>query len=120
MFATGSLGMVETPASNSSQYCVSFAASQSLSSGTTLYLCDGNGDVIMYFMVPMDCQSVIISCPEFENGRSYSIYGGDSLLTSFTISSTITVIGSEAPVRDPGGMPGGNRPGPDTPGFGGR
>lgn len=120
VFATGSLGMVETPASNSSQYCVSFAASQSLSSGTTLYLCDGNGDVIMYFMVPRDCQSVIISCPEFENGSTYSIYGGDSLLTSFTISSTITVIGSEAPVRDPGGMPGGNRPGPDTPGFGGR
>lgn len=81
---------------------------------------DGNGDVIMYFTVPRDCQSVIISCPEFENGSTYSIYGGDSLLTSFTISSTITVIGSESPIRDPGGMPGGNRPGPDTPGFGGR
>ena len=40
VFAAGSLGMVETPASNSSQYCVSFARNTSISAGTTLYLCD--------------------------------------------------------------------------------
>lgn len=33
VFAAGSLGMVETPASNSSQYCVSFARNTSISAG---------------------------------------------------------------------------------------
>ena len=124
VFAAGSLGMVETPATNSAQYCVSFARSQSISAGTTLYLCDADGNIIMYFTAPRSCQSVILSCPEFVSGESYSIYGGDSLLSSFTISSTITTVGSASSIGNPGGMPSGgdhfgNIPG-NTPGFGRR
>ena len=117
VFAVGALGMVETPATNSAQCCVSFATSQSIASGTTLYLCDSDGNIIIYFVTPRSCQSVILSCPELESGKTYSIYGGDSLLTSFTVSSTITTIGSSS-IGNPGGMPNGNQPGSNTPGFG--
>ena len=120
VFAAGSLGMVETPASNSSQYCVSFARNTSISAGTTLYLCDSEGNCIMYFTAPRNCQSLILSCPQFENGKAYSIYGGDSELAAFTISSVITTVGSSSSISNPGGAPGGNQQGINIPGFGGR
>lgn len=120
VFAVGALGMVETPASNSAQCCVSFATSQSIASGTTLYLCDSDGNIIMYFTTPRSCQSVILSCPELQVGKTFSIYGGDTLLTSFTVSSTLTTIGSYSSAANPGGIPGGTQPGTSTPGFGRR
>ncbi len=119
VFAVGALGMVETPATNSAQCCVSFATSQSIASGTTLYLCDSDGNIIMYFVTPRSCQSVILSCPELESGKTYSIYAGDSLLTSFTVSSTITTIGSSS-IGNTGGAPNGSQPGSNIPGFGRR
>lgn len=119
VFAVGALGMVETPASNSAQCSVSFARSSSISAGTTLYLCDSDGNIIMYFVTPRSCQSVILSCPELEVGKSYSIYGGDSLLSTFTVTSTITSVGSTSSITNPGGTPGGMSPGFNTPGFNG-
>lgn len=120
LFAVGQLGMVETPASNSVQYCVSFARSSSIAADTTLYLTDSDGDIIMYFTTPRSCQSVILSCPEFQRGSQYSIYAGDTALSTFTISSTITTVGSSSSINDPGGSPGGNTPGSGSHGFGGR
>ncbi len=117
VFAVGALGMVETPATNSEQYCVSFAKNSSISAGTTLYLCDESGNIIMYFTTQRSCQSIIISCPEFEKGKTYSLYGGDTLLASFTITSTITTISSSSSISNPGGSPNGNTPGLTTPGF---
>ncbi len=108
VFAVGALGMVETPSTSSAQYCVSFSLkSQSITKDTTLYLCDSDGNVIMYFVTPRNCQSVIISCPELKKGESYSIYGGDSLLTTFTVNSTITTVGSSNTISNPSGTPGG-------------
>lgn len=120
LFAVGQLGMVETPASNSAQYCVSFARSSSIAADTTLYLTDSDGEIIMYFTTPRSCQSVILSCPEFQRGSQYSIYAGDSALSTFTISSTITTVGSSSSINNPGGSPGGNTPGSGSHGFGGR
>lgn len=120
LFAVGQLGMVETPASNSVQYCVSFARSSSIAADTTLYLTDSDGEIIMYFTTPRSCQSVILSCPEFQRGSQYSIYAGDTALSTFTISSTITTVGSSSSINDPGGSPGGNTPGSGSHGFGGR
>lgn len=107
VFAVGALGMVETPSTSSAQYCVSFAKSQSIDANTTLYLCDSYGNVIMYFKTPRSCQSVIISCPELQKGETYMIYGGDSLLATFTVSSKITSVGSSGSISNPSGTPGG-------------
>ena len=120
LFAVGSLGMVETPAQNSTQCAVSFARSQTIAAGTNLSLTDGDGNAILTFQTPKACQSVIISCPELQTGKTYQIYGGDSSLCDFTVSSVITKVGSSGGIGRPDGNapggPGGMGPG----GFGGR
>ncbi len=105
LFATGALGMVETPASNSEQYCVSFAQNSKIKAGTVLTLVDADGNVLLEDTLAKDCQSIIISCPQLTKGESYSIYGGDTELCSFTISKTITSVGSSTSIGNPGGRP---------------
>ncbi len=103
LFATGALGMVETPASNSEQYCVSFAQNSKIKAGTVLTLVDADGNVLLEDTLAKDCQSIILSCPGLTKGESYSIYGGDTELCSFTISKTITSVGSSTSIGNPGG-----------------
>lgn len=119
VFAAGSQGMLDTPSSSSTQYCVSYTSGSGISAGTTLYLCDSDGNIIMYYTAPRACASFIISCPEFERGKTYSLYAGSTLLTSFTISSTITTVISNSSISNPSGTPGGVSPGSNTPGFSG-
>lgn len=115
LFAVGSLGMVETPAQNSTQCVVSFARNQSIEAGTNISLTDEDGNALFTFQTPKACQSVIISCPELAQGGTYRIYGGDSSLCDFTIGSVITTVGSSGGIGNPGGMgpggPGGMGPG---------
>ena len=113
LFAVGPLGMVETPSTNSSQYVISFARSQSIAAGTNLSLTDADGKTIFSFQTPKACQSVILSCPELALGSTYKIYGGDSSLCEFTIGGIITSVGSSGGIGTPGGTPPG---GPGTPG----
>ncbi len=108
VFAVGALGMVETPASNSAQNCVSFAQNKTISAGTILTLTSGDNEIISY-TVPKSCQSVIISHPQLTNGNSYAIYGGSTNLCTFTVSSTITTVGSSNNIGNPGGRPWGGR-----------
>ena len=118
LFAVGPLGMVETPAKNSTQYVVSFALNKSIAAETNISLTDENGKSILTFKTPKTCQSVIISCPELALGKTYQIYGGDSRLCEFTISQIITTVGSSGGIGNPGGnTPGG--PGGPGGGFGG-
>lgn len=95
--------MVKTPASNSAQYVVSYARNQSISASTNLYLCNSNRDILTELTTSRICQSVIISCPELTLGEEYNIYGGDSLLTSFTVNQKITVVGSSSYISNPRG-----------------
>ncbi len=112
VFACGAYGMVEVPTSASEQNVVSFTYSTSggscIEAGETLYLTDSEENTIMYFTLPKKCQSVIVSAPELETGSTYSIYGDGSSLISFTISDTITKVGSSAGVSS--GSPGGSMP----------
>lgn len=105
MFAVGSLGMVETPTTNSTQKIVSFATYTTISAGTNLYLTDSSANVIFNMLTSKSCQSVIISCPELTTGQTYNIYGGSTKLVTFSVSSTITTVGSSSSSNDPGGMP---------------
>ena len=115
LFAVGSLGMVETPAQNSTQNVVSFAQSRSIAAGTNLSLTDENGNALFTFQTPKACQSVILSCLELAQGKSYRIYGGDSNLCEFTVQGIITTVGSSGGIGRPGGSPGPG--GPGGPGF---
>ncbi len=106
VFACGALGMVETPSTSSTQYVISYAQSSTISAGTTLYLKDSGGNTLLYYTVPKDCQSVILSSPDLAKGSTYSIYGESTQLASCTISSVITSVGSTSSTQ-----PGGNSSG---------
>lgn len=106
VFAVGALGMVKTPASNSAQCVLSFASLKNISAGTYLILADEKGEIFSY-QTEKECRSVIVSCPELQMGKSYSLYGGEQLLTDFTVSGVITSVGTSAQPGEPGSRPGG-------------
>ncbi len=111
VFACGALGMVETPSTSSTQYVISYAQKEAISAGTTLYLKDSDGNVLLYYTVPKACQSVILSSPDLAKGSTYSVYGGSTLLATCTISSIITSAGSSTgstPGSGSGGSIGGS------------
>ena len=107
VFITSTLGMVETPSSNSTQFVVSYAHQSKISAGSTVTLCDGEGNSLVSVTVKKSCQSVIISSPDLEKGKTYSIYGGSTKMTDFTVNSIITTIGSSGGSFPGGGFPGG-------------
>ena len=115
LFAVGPLGMVETPASNSKQNVLSYAQNQAIGANTVLSLTDEGGASIFSITVKKNCQSIIVSCPELLVGESFKLYGGDTQLCAFTVSTVITSVGSQGNMGNPGGTP----PGGFGGGFGG-
>ena len=105
LFAVGPIGMVETPASNSKQNVLSYAQNQAIAANTNLSLTDGDGNAIFSIRIGKACQSVIVSCPELETGKSFKLFGGDTELCAFTVSSVITTVGSMGNMGNPGGTP---------------
>lgn len=94
--AFGSLGMVETPAKNSTQNCVSYANSSAIAAGVELSVLDSSGSTIMSFTTKKTCQSIIFSSPKLVTGASYTLYNGDTKIATFTISSVVTSVGSSS------------------------
>lgn len=109
LYASSSLGMVETPSTNSTSYVLSYAQNSSISSGSTITIKDESGNELFNILIQKNCQSIIISLPDFELNGTYSIYIDDSLSSTFTISSIITSIGSNGGQNGGfnGGMPNG-------------
>ncbi len=107
LFVTSTLGMVETPSNNSTQYVVSYANSSSFSAGTVITVKDGSNNTVINVTLKKTCQSIIFSSPNLLKGSTYTVYANNSQVTSFTVSSIITTIGSSY-----GGMGGGNMGGP--------
>lgn len=106
VFVASTLGMVETPSTNSTQYVVSYAHQSTIGAGSTVSLRDKNGNTLVSVTVKKNCQSIIISSPDLKNGETYYIYGGSTQMTSFTVSSIITKVGSQGSSFH-GGGPGG-------------
>lgn len=109
LFVTSALGMVETPGSNSKQYVVSYGSNTSFSSGDEISLKDSDGNVLIKVTLIKTCQSVIVSVDGLKKGGTYSLYCDDDLLETFTISKTLTQVGTQQGGFGPGG--GGPRPG---------
>ncbi|MCH5159998.1 MAG: carbohydrate-binding domain-containing protein [Clostridiales bacterium] len=114
VFATSTLGMVETPSTNSTQYVVSYAYQSTITAGSVISLLDSKGNTIFSVDILKNCQSIIFSTPDLVKGNKYSLYGGSTQLTSFTVSTIITTIGSAG-----NNFPGGMGPGGGSGGFGG-
>ena len=108
VFVTSTLGMVETPSTNSTQYVISYAHQSTIPAGSAITICDKDGNALVSVTVKKNCQSVIISSPDMKKGETYQIYGGDTLMTDFTVSSIITTVGSSGGRFPDGGF--GGRP----------
>lgn len=113
--AVGSLGMVETPGKNSTQNCVSYALNSTIAEASNIVVKDANGKEILNFTTAKKCQSIIMSTSEFVVGGTYTVYINGVESKTFTITQTITTIGSTKQ-GGPGGQPGG----PGGWGHGGR
>ena len=114
LIAAGSAGMAQSPSSTSSQNSVNVALS-SQSAKTIIHIEDEKGNEVITFAPSKQYQSVVVSSPELKTGSKYTVsYGGtstgevkDGLYSegkysggtesdSFTVSDTITNLGSAA------------------------
>lgn len=112
LYAASTLGMVETPLSDSAHCVVSYAQNQSIASGSVLSVKDSDGNEIMSVTILKSCQSVIMSSPGFASGKTYYVYVDSDRAASTTINGILTYIGS---AESTGGSTGGNRPGGNDP-----
>lgn len=103
LIATGALGMVETPASNSSQYSINYASSSTLSANTNIKLLDSNNEVVMEYTTLKTSQSIIISSSKLVKNGTYKLYINNTLTETITITNTITQIGNSNQGFNPGG-----------------
>jgi hypothetical protein len=111
--AVGSSGMAQAPSNSSTQYSVMLNLSSPMSANTIIHIETEYGEDILTFVPTKVYQSIVFSAPELENGSTYIAYSGGSStgsfvdglysggtytrgtqITSFTISSIVTVLGS--------------------------
>lgn len=114
LIAYSSLGMVETPSTNSTQYVVSYGQNSQISSGTVVSLKDSDGNEILTFTTKKNSGSIIISTSQLTKNNTYNLYVGQDSY-EFTVNDIITQVGSSSQQGGPnGGFPGGNQ-GPQPP-----
>lgn len=104
LIAVGSSGMVENPASNSSQCYLSINLSSSQAAGTEIVVYDEDGSVLLSLSPSKTYQSVIVSLSAFEKGKTYTVTIGETAYTA-TLNSIGTALGSN---RHDGGNQGFN------------
>ena len=123
LIAAGSAGMPEIPSTSSTQNSIAMVLDSTQPGGTIIHIESMDGEEILTYESPKDYQLFVFTSPELQANTTYNVYtGGDSTgkvanglysggtytagtqITSFTISSTVTTIGSFS-----GGFPGGMR-----------
>lgn len=137
LIAVGSAQMAQTTSSTSSQKTVAITFTNSQEANSLVNLQDESGNTILSFAPSKVYQSVIISSPLLQEGKTYSFsyggsmsgeaidglyqtgaYTGGTKVTDFTISDAITYLSEEGVTTGgsgfgPGGgmQPGGNHQG---------
>jgi uncharacterized membrane protein len=94
VIAAGSAGMAQGFDQTSSQCSLSYTFTSSQAAGTTITLKDASGNTIASYTPEKTFQNVIISAPGLTANQSYSLYLGNSLVDSITLTGTVTSIGS--------------------------
>ncbi len=115
LFAAGSSGMAEGFSSSSSQYSLKITFSSTQSANTIVHLETESGEEVFTYAPEKSFASVIFTSPELSNGETYNLYYGGSstgdlvdgayeggeytagtLYNTFTISSSVTSVGSSS------------------------
>ena len=111
--AVGSSGMAQATSSDSSQYAVLYNYDSVQSAGTLISIRNQSGENILTFAPSKEYQSVLFSSADLQNGATYTLSSGGSAsgtaqdgfyenvtvsgasqVTSFTISSVVTSLGT--------------------------
>ncbi|GHV87216.1 hypothetical protein AGMMS50255_5120 [Spirochaetia bacterium] len=85
-------GMTQNPSTTSTQYSLSFTFKSKQNAGTHAVLKDSGGKTIGDYTAAKQFQSLIISSPDLVKGGTYSLYVGDTLLKTCTVSGTVTTV----------------------------
>ncbi|MBQ3718105.1 MAG: carbohydrate-binding domain-containing protein, partial [Methanomicrobium sp.] len=126
LIAAGSVGMAMAPDSSSTQNSVMITFDSVRQAGTLVHIETAGGSEVLTYKPSKVYQSVVVSSPLLKTGESYVVYCGgsdsgtctDGLYSGgkytagteferFTISDTVTRVGSSAGQFAAGGMPGG-------------
>ncbi len=117
----GSSGMAQSPQDRSGQYSITVFYTDLQKADTMVNLEDETGKTVFSFTPVKEYQSILISTPDLEKGKTYTLKSGDTELTDITLSAMVTRIsddGSEVAVGMGGSMmggPGGGRRGGGQP-----
>lgn len=127
LFAIGMSGMAQATSTSSTQNSISINLSTIQEAGTTLYLCDDDGNVVVGISPSKSYNSVLVSSSTLKTDSTYSIYtggtggtvndagfiesgiSGGTLVQEVTLSSSVTSVGNSGGMG--GGMPGGGNMG---------
>ncbi|HAX73609.1 MAG TPA: dockerin type 1 [Firmicutes bacterium] len=123
LVAAGSAGMVQTTSTSSTQNGVSITLTQSQQANTLVHIESSSGEDVLTFAPSKSFQNIIVSSPNLKTGSTYTVstggsstgteadgiytsgtYSGGSQVGSFTISSTVSYVGSSGGNMAPGGM----------------
>lgn len=137
LVAAGSSGMAQAPEDSSSQNSLLVFYTSVQKAGTLVTLSNESGESLLTFAPSKDYQSIVISTPKLQKGKTYTLSSGgtcngknvDGLysggkytsgtkLTNITISSALTSIsddGSEVAPQSHMGSRGGRQPGNNGP-----
>ena len=126
LVAVGSSGMAQTTSSDSTQYGVLYNYDTTQSAGTLISIQNQSGESILTFSPSKEYQSVLFSSADLQNGATYTLTSGGSAsgtaqnglydsatvsgasqVTSFTISSIVTSLGTASNMMGGGGGRGG-------------
>ena len=123
--AAGSAGMAQAFDQSSTQASLSYTFASVQQAGTVITLKDASGNVIASYTPLKQYQNVVISAPGLASGQTYSLYSGNTLADSITLSGTVTTVGSGGTNGGMngganGGMNGGSNGGGQMPGGGRR
>ncbi|MBP7478850.1 MAG: carbohydrate-binding domain-containing protein [Spirochaetaceae bacterium] len=107
VFGTGGTNMsYPVDSENSQNTLIVFST---LDNGKELRILDSNNKEIFSADIDSWLGSAVISSPAFQKGQTYTLYNGDTKITSFTIENSTTTIGqsTEQGFGGRGGFPGG-------------
>lgn len=103
--AVGSLGIIETPTTTSTQYCISYVTEDVIAAGTNIYLKDSSNNILCELTTTKASNFIIISDSDIVLNSTYSIVADTTILETFTIDSIVTNLGTyesqEPPMMPP-------------------
>lgn len=94
LIAAGSSGMVQSVGSVSTQNSLTVFFTSVQPAGTTFALQREDGETLVIYTPEKAYQSVVFSSPDLQNGQTYIILLSGSEYQRFTVSQTLTTIGT--------------------------